>query len=103
MFENTFSFEGRIRRTEYGISLLISTFAVLFINLIAIEDASFVLFINIPVLWFLFAQGAKRCHDLGNNGWWQLVPFYGFWLLFQNGVKGKNQYGYNPKWKSAFY
>lgn len=103
MFENAFSFDGRIRRTEYLISLVIYAFAVTVVNFIAIADASFVLFFNIPALWFICAQGTKRCHDVGNNGWWQLVPLYGFLLLFQDGVKGKNQYGYNPKWKSAFY
>ncbi len=86
MFVNTFSFDGRIRRTEYGISTII---AVL-LSLIPIIGF-------IPALWIYWAQGAKRCHDVGNSGWWQLIPFYGFWLLFQDGEHGKNQYGDNPK------
>ena len=51
----------------------------------------------IPLLWFLIAQGAKRCHDRGNSGWYQLIPFYVFWLLFADGESGKNEYGLNPK------
>ena len=53
--------------------------------------------VYIPLLWFLYAQGAKRCHDLGNSGWWQIIPFYIFWLLFQDGQTGVNKYGNNPK------
>lgn len=100
MFKNPFSFEGRIRRTEYGISLIIYTIAYILsviISGIGEEGAVLSLIFFIPLLWFLWAQGAKRCHDVGNSGWWQLIPFYGFWLLFQDGQYGSNQYGENPK------
>lgn len=99
MFQNLFSFEGRIRRTEYGISLIIYVFIAVFINLIAQSDreAGFIFILYIPALWFLWSQAAKRCHDVGNSGWWQLIPFYGLWLLFQDGDAGPNQYGDNPK------
>lgn len=53
--------------------------------------------IYIPFLWFIFAQGAKRCHDKGVNGWWQLLPFYGLILLFYKGDIGPNEYGDDPK------
>ena len=55
------------------------------------------LILNIPVVMFFLGQGAKRCHDLGKSGWWQLIPFYGLWLLFQDGQLGSNKYGINPK------
>ena len=100
MFKNPFSFHGRIRRTEYGISLIIYVVASVIINLI-IEgsdgEAAFVVVAYIPLLWFLWAQGAKRCHDVGNSGWYQIIPFYGFWLLFQDGEFNLNKYGENPK------
>jgi hypothetical protein len=57
----------------------------------------FSLLLSIPLLWFLWAQGAKRCHDIGNSGWFQLIPFYALWMLFQDGEPGPNQYGENPK------
>lgn len=109
MFKNPFSFEGRIRRTEYGLSFIIFVVGRVIITLIAAamvsnsynSDNSGVVAISflfsIPLLWFLWAQGAKRCHDVGNSGWWQLIPFYALWLLFQDGQPGPNQYGENPK------
>jgi hypothetical protein len=46
---------------------------------------------------FCCHQYLKRCHDLGNSGWFQIIPFYGLWMIFQDGVSGVNQYGENPK------
>lgn len=99
MFENPFSFEGRIRRSEFGFSFIIYLVIAVIINLIisSNSDAAAVGLAYIPALWFLWAQAAKRCHDVGNSGWWQLIPFYVFWLLFQDGEPGGNQYGENPK------
>lgn len=100
MFKNPFSFEGRIRRTEYGLTTIIYVVLATVINLIIEEsrgDADILGLAYIPMLWVLWAQGAKRCHDVGNSGWWQLIPFYALWLIFQDGQPGANQYGENPK------
>jgi uncharacterized membrane protein YhaH (DUF805 family) len=111
MFKTPFSFEGRIRRTEYGISLIVYVIFAVFLNVLpsAMESGSgaasitsiVLLVLLIPMLWLLYAQGAKRCHDLGRSGWWQLIPFYVFVLLFTDGVEGSNEYGPNPKSDSA--
>lgn len=96
MFSSPFSFEGRIRRTEYGISFIIYIFYYTLIN--AIFNSSSILFIAfIPDFWFLWAQGAKRCHDRGNSGWYQIIPFYFLWMLFAEGDANKNEYGNSPK------
>jgi uncharacterized membrane protein YhaH (DUF805 family) len=98
MFSKPFSFDGRIRRTEFGVSLIIYFIVYLFV--LAIVESGDVPIIGlafIPMLWFLWAQGAKRCHDIGNSGWYQIIPFYVFWMLFANGQKETNQYGMNPK------
>lgn len=103
MFKRPFSFNGRIRRLEYGIS-----FIIYFVWLMIIEaagnspslsqGAAIMLLISyIPMLWFLWAQNAKRCHDRGNSGWYQLIPFYFLILLFGDGEEGENEYGDNPK------
>jgi len=98
MFSSPFSFDGRIRRTEYGISLILYVVVLIFVNAIAESgEAPIIGLAYIPMFWFLWAQGAKRCHDLGNNGWWQIIPFYVFWLLLLDGQLGFNEYGHNPK------
>jgi uncharacterized membrane protein YhaH (DUF805 family) len=104
MFKNIFSFDGRIRRTEFGISYIICCVSNIIIELMADGDNGVKLFLLffIPVIWFLWAQGAKRCHDLGNSGWYQIIPFYVLWLLFQEGRTGANEYGENPKMKKIY-
>ena len=100
MFEKPFSFKGRIRRTEYGVSLIIyAVLTTILNNLLASSsgDMDILGLAGIPLLWFVWAQGAKRCHDLGKNGWWQLIPFYCIWLTFQDGQRFPNEYGDNPK------
>jgi uncharacterized membrane protein YhaH (DUF805 family) len=106
MFKAPFSFDGRIRRFEYGLSIIIYSIAIFIVGSIsgmfaASYDAGtaslVILIFLIPLLWFLWAQGAKRCHDLGNSGWWQLIPFYGLWLLLADGLSGPNKFGDNPK------
>ena len=61
------------------------------------EMAIFYCIMYFPALWFIFAQGAKRCHDRGNSGWYQLIPFYGLWMLFGDGDAHENDYGTDPK------
>lgn len=104
MFRNPFSFYGRIRRLEYGLSYLIVLAYCFIIGFIVGFTTSnepgtegILLVFEIPAYWFLWAQGAKRCHDLGNSGWWQIIPFYFLWMLFAPGDKEENEYGENPK------
>lgn len=103
MFKRPFSFNGRIRRLEYGISFIIYFIWYVVIDVMSkTSDPSpaasiFILVSFIPMIWFLWAQNAKRCHDRGNSGWYQLIPFYFFVLLFGDGDEGENEYGDNPK------
>ena len=99
MFRNTFFIEGRIRRTEYGITLIIYAIITLVIRNSAEEstNAKYIFIFYIPALWFVLAQSIKRCQDLGKSGWWLFIPFYVLLLLFKEGELGNNQYGENPK------
>lgn len=104
MFKRIFSFKGRIRRLEYDLSYI---FFLLWIFLIVIlaylpdvsPDLAVIIYavMMIPGLWFMYAQGAKRCHDRGNSGWFQLIPFYIFVMMFGDSDCGDNEYGNNPK------
>lgn len=108
MFQNPFSFNGRIRRTEYGLSMIIYFVAIYSISflsgfLIAASGADvsekmwLIYVVLIPVFWFYIAQGAKRCHDRGNSGWFQIIPFYFLWMIFAEGDVNINEFGVNPK------
>ena len=106
MFKAPFSFEGRIRRMEYGISVFIYCTVLILIQFLLVASLSgqgspgitlFLMIILIPLVYFMLAQGCKRCHDRGNSGWFQLIPFYGLWMLFADSEPGRNLYGPNPK------
>ena len=101
MFKAPFSFKGRIRRSEYGLSYIIYLATLYFIDFVTQEfgdvGETINLILIIPMLWFYIAQGAKRCHDRGNSGFYQIIPFYVFWMIFAESDFGKNKYGLNPK------
>lgn len=101
MFRKPFQFEGRITRTEYAFSYLLFLI-VPFLVFMLFGGMNFQLSLAIGI-WFMFAQGAKRCHDCGISGWWILVPFYGVWILFSEGSIGRNIYGHNPDGLSYYF
>jgi uncharacterized membrane protein YhaH (DUF805 family) len=106
MLKLLFSFNGRIRRLEYVVSLAV--FLVLFvaINMMSLmgmkhyDNTAYLMLAQLPLFWFFLAQSSKRCHDLDRPGWWQVVPLYGLWLLFKGGHAHPNQYGNDPKNRS---
>lgn len=89
MFENAFSFNGRIKRLEYGISFFISYVGIGIST--AFDDLAF--FVMIAACWFWLAQLVKRCHDVGHSAWWLLIPYYFIYLFFAEGDIDDNEYG----------
>lgn len=64
----------------------------------------FALAILVPTL----AVGARRLHDIGKSGWWQLIvliPLIGaivlIYFFVQDSVPGTNGHGPNPKGAAA--
>ena len=102
MFKNLFSPNGRIRRLEYGLRMIFFYIYAVIAQTIAFEIDPYdpnvpYYLIMIPAILFNLIQSAKRCHDRGNSGWYQIIPFYGLWLLFGDGDKNENDYGSSPK------
>jgi len=101
MFKEPFSFNGRIRRLEYGITYIITVSYAFLLDAIfetyGLSSDKVLLLFMLPAIWLFLAQGAKRCHDLGNDGLFQFIPFYIFWLIFAVGKNGRNKYGDDPK------
>jgi uncharacterized membrane protein YhaH (DUF805 family) len=98
MFSNLFSSVGRIRRLEYGLSVALYIMAAVILDkALGKSNSGLMGFLYIPLIWCLFAQGAKRCHDINNSGWCQIIPFYFLWMVFKEGTWGINNYGYDPK------
>ncbi|WP_316839320.1 DUF805 domain-containing protein [Pedobacter gandavensis] len=101
MFKNPFSYKGRIRRSEFGITFIIFFIIDTIIKSFTQDGSLELQFLGfialLPFVWFACIQGAKRCHDLEKSGWWQIIPFYFLWMLFKDGRPGANEYGENPK------
>lgn len=101
MFRNPFSFTGRIRRLEYGLSQIIFMAGIFIIGIssemFGLDENPLIIIYMVTGYWFMFAQGFKRCQDMGQNGFLQFIPFYGFVMLFAEGERGINNYGSDPK------
>ncbi|MFJ8527434.1 DUF805 domain-containing protein [Bacillus sp. NPDC094106] len=110
--KNYVGFQGRARRTEYWMFFLINLIITIGLEiLVTVSDkflipfALYALAIILPSL----AVGARRLHDTGKSGWWQLlsiIPVIGGIVLIiffcQDSQKGDNKYGTNPKADTSY-
>ncbi len=121
--ELLFSFNGRIRRSQYWLTAIVVSlaFSVIFGTIIGIVAAAnmrafeqgtvpaifwIVYFLSfIPIAWVSLALLVKRWHDRDKSGWWALIvliPLVGpIWQLiecgFLDGTQGPNKFGPSPK------
>ena len=102
MFKRVFTYKGRIRRLEFGISYLIYFilyfFVITVIRFVSQPMAMSLMLAYLVIVVGMYLQMIKRCHDIGKSGWWVLVPIFNpFFLLFEKGEDNVNEYGTNPK------
>lgn len=105
---NIFLGKGRIRRRHYILAnmlLLPCLYIVVGINHAINNIVEFPIQIQYLVsvvalifyYWISIGLVIMRSHDIGNSGWYILIPFYGLLLILVDSERGTNQYGQNPK------
>ena len=99
VLKNYAIFSGRARRKEYWMFFLfnlIFAFVVGFIGGL----------IKMPILGTLYtlavllpgiAVGIRRMHDTDHSGWWLLLPIVNLVFAVQEGTRGDNRFGLDPK------
>lgn len=94
-------FTGRARRKEYWMFILIYMIINVVLGILGLEIISAL--VGLGLLIPSISIAARRLHDTGRSGWWQLivfVPVIGIIVLIvflaQDG-HDTNDYGVNPK------
>ena len=108
LFAHPFSFKGRIRRLEFGLSYILYILLAVCIGALSDEAPVLGLF-AIPLIWFWLAQLCKRFHDRNQSGAriiTLIIPFYNIYvslmLFFADGDEYENDYGLDPKGRNMF-
>lgn len=98
-FTNYVGFSGRASRSEYWWWVLFVVLAMLVLGMVSIDIANI---FSLAVLLPGIAVGARRLHDIGKSGWWQLlgfIPVLGWLVLLYWAVQpseGQNDFGAAP-------
>jgi uncharacterized membrane protein YhaH (DUF805 family) len=94
-------FTGRARRQEYWMFILIYMIINIVLAVLGLDFIS--LIVGLGLLIPSISIAARRLHDTGRSGWWQLialVPIIGFIILIvflAQDSHDTNDYGVNPK------
>ena len=112
VLKNYFGFEGRARRKEFWMFVLINIVVSIVIALVdnilglnwgagyGVLGTVYALAILVPSI----ALTARRLHDIDKSGWWQLIgliPLIGWIVMIvwaaTEGHRGENRFGADPK------
>ncbi|MGL1956800.1 MAG: DUF805 domain-containing protein [Colwellia sp.] len=94
-------FNGRARRTEYWMFILIYIIISVILAVLGLDILSMI--VGLALLVPSISIATRRLHDTGRCGWWQLIaliPIIGFIVLLVFLVQDShdaNDYGSNPK------
>ena len=104
-FSKYATFSGRASRSEYWgfylFSVLALIVAMILDAVLGLSDAEsgvgpFYIICILVLLLPNWAVTVRRYHDRDFRGWWILVPFVNFVLLFLKGTEGENRFGPDP-------
>ncbi len=99
-------FNGRAHRTEYWMFILfnvIIAFGLVFIDgffgitPVEIERSIVGTIYELAVFIPTIAAGARRLHDSGRSGWWQIVPVVNWVFMCTPSTQGENGFGPDPR------
>ena len=90
-------FTGRATRQQFWMFILFNIIISVIVNVVAtgIHLRFLTTLYSLVVLLPCLALGARRLHDIGKSGWWQLICLIVFFV--QDSHPGNNEYGPNPK------
>lgn len=97
MFSKLHTSKGRIGRKEFILTYVLYLVLTVIVNNVLIPIVGVmgivpILYVN----YVYFCQGAKRCHDMGKSGWWQLTIIYFIPMMFMPSKPGTKHYIENP-------
>lgn len=84
-FNNYGNFSGKATRPQFWFFYLFYFLAVLAGGIAdALLGTTWIYAVTWIVLFIpLLSAGARRMHDVGKSGWFQLIPFYNLYLFLQ--------------------
>lgn len=84
-FNNYANFKGRATRPAYWYFYLFYILATVFASVLdAMAGTTWIASLTWIALFIpLISAGARRMHDVGKSGWFQLIPIYNLYLFLQ--------------------
>ena len=92
--KNYVGFDGRARRTEYWMFILVH---IAIVAVLALISGTLYQLYSLAVFLPSVAAAIRRMHDTNHSGWWVLLPIVNLVFALTEGDKGDNQYGADPK------